>query len=299
MSRMVEVEAFVAVVAEGSFVGAAGRLGVSSSYVSKLVSRLEERLGARLLHRSTRSLALTEAGRRLHADCAEAVELVDAAERSLRSAQATPIGTLRVTLPTSIGARWLAGTVAQFMASWPAVRLDALYTDRVVDLIGEGYDLAVRAGRLPDSALVARRLVMARRRVVASPDYLARCGHPTTVAALGEHRCLLYAYSRAPSTWTLSRGDEVASVTVTGSMAANNGTVLAEAARCGAGVAYLPDFHTSRALADGSLLDVLPGWGDTLPVQAVFPGGRHHPPKVRVFVDAITRALAATPWALA
>ncbi len=297
MSRMVEVEAFVAVVAEGSFVGAAARLGVSGPYVSKLVSRLEDRLGARLLHRSTRSLTLTEAGRRLHADCAEAVGLVDAAERALRSARSTPSGTLRVTLPTGIGVRWLSGAVARFMVAWPAVKLDALYTDRVVDLIGEGYDLAVRAGRLPDSALIVRRLVMARRRLVAAPDYLARAGWPADVAALASHRCLLYAYSRAPSTWTLSRGEVEASATVTGPMAANSGAVLADAARSGAGIAYLPDFHTAPALADGTLVDVLPGWGDDVPVQVVFPD-RRRPPKVRVFVDAIADALAATPWTL-
>lgn len=296
MSRLIEVEAFVAVVAEGSFVGAAERLEVSASYVSKLVSRLEARLGTRLLSRSTRSLSLTEPGRRLHADCAEALGLVEAAEDALLERRAIPAGTLRVTLPTSIGQVWLSRAVAEFMAAWPAVALDALYTDRTVDLIAEGFDVAVRAGDLPDSALVARRLATARRRVVASPAYLARRGRPETVDALRDHPCLLYTGARAPSTWTLARGDEVCAVTVSGPMAANSGVVLADAARCGVGLAFLPDFHTARYLADGALVDALPGWGTDVPVHAVYPGARLRAPKVRVFVDAIAEALAAAPW---
>lgn len=297
MSRMVEVEAFAAVVAEGSFVGAAAHLDLSSSYVSKLVSRLEERVGARLLHRSTRSLSLTEAGRRFHAECAEAIERVDAAERAVLAGHETPTGTLRVTLPTAIGGVWLSRGVAEFMAAWPAVSLDALYTDRTVDVIAEGFDLAVRAGPMPDSALIARRLAHARRRLVASPAYLERHGRPADVVALRGHRCLQYSNARAPSTWTLTHEGESASVTVTGPMAANSGAVLADAARCGVGIAYLPDFHTARHLADGALVDALPGWGADVPVQAVFPSNRHQTATVRVFVEAIAAALADAPWA--
>lgn len=305
MSRMVEVEAFVAVVAESSFAGAATRLGVSGSYVSKLVSRLEDRLGARLLRRSTRRLTLTEAGQRFHADCAEAMARVDDAERVVRAQQATPSGTLRVTLPTSIGLGWLSRAVASFMAAWPAVSLDAVYSDRMVDLIGEGFDVAIRAGRLPDSALVVRRLAMARRRVVASPGYLEQHGWPKTIAELSGHRCLLYSHHRMPSVWQLYRngesdggsGGETASVTVMGPMAANNGTVLADAAACGVGVACLPDFHTTHHLEAGDLVDVFPEWGDPVPVQAVFPSARDLPPKVRVFVEAVAAELSRMPWA--
>lgn len=298
MSRMVEVEAFVAVVAEASFTAAAARLGVSGPYVSKLVSRLEERLGTLLLRRSTRSLSLTEAGRRFHAECAEAMALVDGAERAASSEQVEPSGTLRVTLPTSIGVAWLSRAVANFMAAWPRVAVDAVYLDRFVDVVAEGFDVAVRAGRLADSGLVARRLGAARRRVVASPAYLAQHGWPGSVEALASHRCLVYSQGRVPSVWSLRRGDEVAGVTVAGPLVANSGTALADAARCGVGVAWLPDFHTVGYLASGELLDVLPGWGDEVPVQAVFAGGRAQPAKVRVFVDAVAAEVAGMPWAV-
>lgn len=296
MSRMVEVEAFVAVVAEASFTGAAARLGVSGAYVSRLVSRLEQRVGTPLLRRSTRRLSLTEAGRRFHAECAEAIGLVDAAERWASSAGVEPVGTLRVTLPTGIGVMWLSRAVASFMAAWPAVAVDAVYLDRFVDVVGEGFDVAVRAGRLADSALMARRLGAARRRVVGSPGYLARQGWPGSPAALAGHRCLVYSHGRAPAVWHLERGDESVSVTVTGPLAANNGMALVDAARCGVGLAWLPDFHTAAALASGELVDALPGWGDEVPVHAVFAGGRAQPAKVRVFVDAVAAAVAGMPW---
>lgn len=296
MSRMVEVEAFVAVVAASSFAGAADRLGVTSSYVSKLVSRLEARLGTPLLRRSTRRLTLTEAGERFHAECAEAMRLVDGAAEAVSAQQTRPSGTLRVTLPTGIGMRWLSRTVAEFMAAWPAVALDAVYSDRMIDLVGEGFDVAVRAGQLPDSALVVRRLGAARRRVVASPGYLDRHGHPPSIAALAAHRCLVYSHHRSPSTWHLTHGEAHASVTVTGPMAANSGIALADAAHCGVGLAYLPDFHTCDHLARGELVDVFPGWGGAVPVQAVMPSGRHAPAKVRVFIDAVAAAVGGMPW---
>lgn len=299
MSRMVEVEAFVAVVAAGSFVGAAERLEVSPSYVSKLVSRLEDRLGVRLLHRSTRRLALTDDGRRFHAECAEAVARVDAAEQLAQAGRATPTGTLRVSLPTAIGQICLSRTLAEFMAAWPTVDVDAFYTDRSVDLIAEGFDVTIRVGHLPDSALIVRRVARVRRRLVASAAYLERNGRPRSVADLRHHRCLRFSLNRAPSVWRLERGDEVASVTVTGPMVANSGTVLADAARCGVGIGFLPDFHTARQRADGGLVEVLPGWGDAVPVQALMPDRRHPPAKVRVFVDAVAAALAEAPWAAA
>ena len=233
MSRLVETEALVTVVQEGSFAAAGERLGISSSYASKLVTRLEERLGAQLLHRTTRRLSLTEQGQRFYEACATGLDLVNEAEAAVTELQVAPRGHLRITVPTSLGMSWISDPLARFVIDNPAVVMDVVYLDRFVDLVEEGFDLAVRIGHLPDSTLIVRRLTTFRRRVVASPEYVETNGPLESVDDLERHPCLRYSYARAPTTWELEHGAQTRKVVVSGPLVANNGSALAHAAARG------------------------------------------------------------------
>ena len=297
MSELVETETFVVVAQEGSFAAAGERLGISSSYVSKLVTRLEDRLGVRLLHRTTRKLTLTESGAIYHEVCAEGLELVARAQDDLAALQATPRGRLRVTFPTNLGLIWLAGWLADFGLENPQLHLEVVYLDRAVDLVGEGFDVAIRAGILPDSSLIGRRLTSACRVVVASPAYLAGAGTPMSPEELADHDCLLYSNNASPSKWRLGAGEDMRVVKVSGRMTANNGAGLVAAAIRGLGLAYLPDFHVGQALAAGELVRVLPAWGSSTPIHVLYPSGRHLPTKTRAFIDSLAAYLETPPWA--
>ena len=296
MSRLVETEAFVTVVQEGSFTTGASRLGVSSSYASKLVTRLENRLGIQLLRRTTRQLTLTEAGEQFFEDSARALELVARAEEAVGSLRANPRGRLRVTLPTGIGLAWLSRSLAEFMCAYPDIVMDVVYLDRIVDLVAEGFDLAIRVGSLPDSSLMVRRLAIVRRGLVASPGYLERHGRPSSPDQLREHACLVYSYQRAPTSWVLQRANETHAVAVSGPMIANSGSALVDAAAHGLGIAFLPEFHTAACRTSGELEVVLPEWGDQVPVHLLYPSARHVPAKVRAFIDHMVESLRDPPW---
>lgn len=294
MSHLPEIEAFVTVVREGSFSAAGSRLGLSSSYVSKLVTRLEERLGTRMLHRTTRRLALTEAGERLYEPCAGALETLGQAQDQVSALQATLRGRLRVTLPTGLK---LSRAVSEFAAANPGLTIDALYLDRQVDLVAEGLDVGIRVGPLPDSSLIARRLATAVKGLFASPAYLARRDGPTQVEDLREHDCLVYSYTRAPTSWTLSDEDGSSrSVAVSGPLVTNTGAALCDAACCGLGIVFVPEFHTAAAVEAGQLVRVLPKWGVQMPISAVYPSTQHLPLKVRSFVEHLEQALKEAPW---
>ena len=291
MSRLVETEALIAVVQEGSFAAAGERLGISSSYVSKLVNKLEERLGARLLHRTTRRLTLTEMGVRFYEAGAKGLELFEAAEAAVQELQVAPRGRLRVTLPTSLGLSWLSDSLATFCRDVPTVLLDIVYLDRFVDLLQEGFDVAVRVGHLPDSSLTMRRLSTVPKGLFASPEYLERAGMPIAVEDIEKHACLCYSYSRSPTTWELHRGADTRKIVVSGPIIANSGSALARAAAQGLGIIYLPDIHTEGLQRSGGLVPVLPEWGASVPVQALYPSAQHVAAKVRVFVDHLARCL--------
>lgn len=296
MSQLVETETFVAVVQEGSFAAAGERLGISSSYASKLVSRLEDRLGVRLLQRSTRKLTLTEAGERYHGTSAEGLELLSLAERDLLESQNKVRGRLRVSFPTNLGLTWLAAWLGDFACQNPKLELDVVYLDRPVDLVGEGFDLAVRAGVLPDSSLMARRLANAERMLVASPEYLARAGTPAKPEQLAEHTCVIYSGSPTPDRWTMEAGERRRTVKVSGPMQANSGAALLQAVARGLGIAWLPNFHTAPELATGRVVRVLPEWGFRVPIHALYPSKRHLPTKVRLFIDSLAEYLEDPPW---
>lgn len=301
MDRLSAIEVFAAVVEEEGFTAAARQLDVSKSYVSKQISRLEDRLGVRLLNRTTRHVSTTGEGRAFYERCAQILDDLEEAERALTQAHSEPVGTLRMTAPMSFGNKYLAPAVGDFMCEHPDIKIDIHFSDRLVDIVEEGYDLAVRVGQLQDSSLIVRRVAPTTGYVVGSPAYLNKFGHPRSPEELAEHRCLLYTYLRTGATWKLHDGGgrEVA-VEVDGPMRANNGQALLEAARSGLGLVLTPDFIAAGALRSGVLERTLPDWhGDTGAVWALYPHRRHLSAKVRVFVDFLTERFSEDPpWRL-
>lgn len=292
-----DMAVFVRVVEEGSFIGAGRRLGVPKSTVSRRVAELEARLGVRLLHRTTRALHPTEAGAAYFERCAPLVALAEQAERAVMQDQLAPTGLLRITAPSLLGERILAPIVFAFLARYPAVRVELHLADQRVDLVEEGYDLAIRAGNLPDSELVARRLGAASSCVVASPAYVAAHGVPASLVALRDHQCILVGVGTGPHVWVLADEDGPRSIPVTGPLVVNSVLLAYHAAVAGLGVARLPRFLVEEDIAAGRLLVVvedrpIPGAG----VFALFPGGRAPPTKVRVFLDMLSEYLEGRPW---
>jgi DNA-binding transcriptional LysR family regulator len=296
MNRLFEAEVFVCVVEEGSLTAAARRLGITTSYASKLVTRLEERLGARLMIRTTRKRALTEVGRAYYERCTEAIQGLAAAEEAAVESQAAPRGTLRVTVPSAFGVLLLTGVLAEFKALHPGLTLELLFLDRQVDLIDEGFDVALRIGELVDPRLIARRLASTDRVVLASPDYLARAGAPDEPEALGAHACLLYAHHAVPGRWRLRGPRGEVEVAVSGGMVANHGRMLVDAAAHGLGLVYVPAQLAAAEVRAGRLRRVLPGWGWPMGVFAVYPPAPRVPAKTRALVDFLVERLRQPPW---
>ena len=293
------VEIFVKVVATGSFSEAARVLGVSKSLVSRQVKALEDRLGARLINRTTRKIALTEAGEAFAARCAEALAGLEAAEAAVGQLQGEVRGTLRLSVPMSFGVRYLAPIIPAFLARHRGLHAEVSYADRRVDLIEEGYDLAVRVGELEDSTLIARRLASTRRHAVASPDYLAARGTPDHPTALRGHDCLLYRYQASGAAWRFRGPGGELSVRVEGPLLANNGDAIRAAAVSGLGVALLPDFLVCDDLRAGRLVSILSDWSEwRSAVWAIYPHHRHLAAKVRLFVDFLAARFGgdAPPW---
>lgn len=297
MNRLFEAEVFVRVVEDGSLTAAAKRLGMTTSYASKLVTRLEQRLGARLLVRTTRKLTLTDTGRAYYERCTEAIRGLEEAEQMATQEQQAPRGTLRVTVPSAFGSLFALGVLAEFKAAYPALILELMFLDRQVDLIGEGFDVGLRIGELGDERLIARRLTTTDRIVLASPAYLERAGTPREPEELAAHECLLYAYHAVPGRWTLQGPRGEVKVEVAGPMVANHGSMLVEAAARGLGVVYVPLLLAAAELRAGRLRRVLPAWRWPMGVFAVYPPAPRVPAKTRALVDFLAARMHEPPWA--
>jgi DNA-binding transcriptional LysR family regulator len=299
MDRMTAMAVFVQVVEAASFSAAARRLGLSKSSVSVHVAQLEARLGAQLLHRSTRKLAPTEVGRAFYERCARIVREVEEAELEAGRLQAAPQGLLRVNAPMSFGHLHLAAAIAEFQSRHPRLRIEATLDDRVVDMIDGGFDVTVRvAPPLPDSSLIARRLAPNRLVVCGAPAYLARRGRPQRPGDLARHDCLLYAYvASSRRVWRFAGRGGSELVPVAGSFESNNGDVLRLAALGGLGLVQLPTFIVGPDLARGALEAVLVPYEDrSTAVWALYPPTRHVSAKVRAFVDFLAERFAPAPW---
>lgn len=290
-----ELVVFARVVQGGSFTAAARALGIPKSTVSRKVAALEERLGARLLQRTTRKLSLTDVGRLYHQHGERAVAEMEAAELAVSEQQDRPRGLLRISAP--LGLAWLGSLVASFLRRYPEVRVEMSCTDRVVDLVEEGFDVAIRAGRLADSSLIARPLATLRRLAVASPAYLDARGTPREPDDLRRHDCIVFGSGRERNRWRLEgRGGSV-EVEVPARCTTNDLDLVGEAASAGLGIALLQDDRCMADLRARRLRRVLPGWSSPgVPLQAVYPSSRHVSPKLEAFVEHALAGLSPPPW---
>jgi DNA-binding transcriptional LysR family regulator len=298
MDRLAAIEAFVRVAECGSFSKAAERLHSSKSVVSRQIGALETELGARLLHRTTRALTLTEAGRSYFERAARILADLAEANAAVGQLQTAPRGRLRVSAPMSFGYLHLAPALPDFLGRYPDVELELVMNDRNVDLVDEGFDMAVRIGTLEDSSLVARKLAPMRRTVFASPAYLQARGTPASPDDLKAHECLCYSNLGLSQEWRFVRPDgRPWPVEVHGRLHANNGDALRAAALRGFGLAVLPSFFVGRDLQSGALVSVLEEFmPQDSALYAVYPHARHLSPKVRAFVDFLAEGFGPVPY---
>jgi DNA-binding transcriptional LysR family regulator len=287
MDRLTEMEAFATVVDQGGFTDAARKMGISKSAVSKHVSSLEARLGARLLNRTTRRVSPTEIGlvyydraRRVLNDAGEADSIVTAM-------QSAPSGQLRISVATDFGVTLLSPILGDFLKEYPEINVNMVLSNRYVELISEGFDMAIRVGELEDSSLRARKITEATQRMVAAPSYFARFGHPQKIDDLNDHKLLHYSNQPSNSVWRITApSGERRQVRSQGWLTVNDGQSLLNAAVAGLGIAYLPSFIYHEALRDGLVTDAMPELPkENRGIYAIYPPGRFTQPKVRAFID--------------
>ena len=298
MENLTDVAVFVQVVDSGSFTTAAERLKLSKSVVSKYVTRLENRLGARLLNRTTRRLSLTEIGRAFYTRSQRGLQELEEANAEVLRLQSAPRGTLRINTPMSFGILHIAPALADFLSRYPELSVEMNLDDRKVDLIEEGFDLAVRISDLPDSSLVARKLGPCRHVVCASPEYLQRHGTPQTPEDLREHNTITFRYQESPSEWRfLSPEERYVSVAVSGSIQMNNSLALRETLLQGGGITLTPTFVVGADIRAGRLQPLLPNYRTLeLSIYIIYPQRQHLSPKVRAFVDFMVERISDVPY---
>jgi DNA-binding transcriptional LysR family regulator len=297
MDRALEMLVFCTVVEKSSFVGACEPLEMSKAAISRYVSGLEERLGARLLHRTTRRLALTEEGRQFYHQAKEVLAMMDAAEEAVSSAAPEPTGVLRVNAPVSFGITHLGPIWADFMQAYPKVELDISLNDRLVDLVEEGFDAAVRIARMENSSLIGRRLASTRMRLCASPAYLERHPPVLTLADLTHHGVVAYTNFASGNDWLFEGPDGPESVRTRSVVRCNNGDTCRSIALAGGGISLQPSFMVAKDLHAGTLLEILPDYRSIeLGVYVVYPSRKHLPPKVRALVHFLGERFAQPEW---
>jgi DNA-binding transcriptional LysR family regulator len=298
MDRFEEMHTFVGVVEAGSITGAAERLGIAKSAVSRRLADLEERLSAQLFRRTTRRLNLTDTGQGYYERCLRILADVEEAELAVSQQHGDLQGRLRVAVPLSFGLNHLGPAIDAFLRSHPEIEFDLDLNDRQVDLLAEGFDLAVRIAELADSTLIARRLAPVRHVVCASPAYLAGRGTPRTPGELAGHDCLIYANAPHPGLWAYTdSGGRQGSVQVRARLRANNGDCLRQAAEDGHGIVLEPSFIVYRSIEARKLRPILTEFQwPTIYVHAVYPRTRHLSRRVRAFVDFLAERFAGLPY---
>lgn len=292
--RLPDLEAwaiFACVVEHRSFSGAAEAIGVSKATVSKAITRLEQHLGQSLFHRTSRRLSLTENGKALAEHAARILAEANSAEEAALDAASAPTGLVRVAAPMSLGLIAIAPVIADFLAEHPGIEIDLHLSDARVDIVAEGFDVALRIATLPDSSLRTRKLADVQVHLVAAPDYLARAGTPTHPGQLGEHRCFTYTNITTPWRFVGPDGTEV-SVRLQGPLATNSGEAMLPALRRGLGIAMLPDFIAGEDIASGRLVTILSDWiphGGALHLMT--PPGTLRPARVEVLIAYLSEHL--------
>ncbi|MCV2884849.1 LysR substrate-binding domain-containing protein [Aestuariibacter sp. AA17] len=280
---------FVRVAQYGSFTRASKHLSTSVAQVSRRVAALEARLGCKLLHRSTRTVTLSEAGQLFFAQCQPLITGLEEAERSVSELQHAPRGLIRLTAPVAFGESYIAPLVNQFLRHYPDISLECHFTNATLDLIEQRFDLAVRIGKLQDSTLMARKLASRQSYVCASPQYIKEHGEPFTLSELKHHRCL----KGSLDVWRFTVGDTQKSMSVNGKIQYNSGHALKDAALRGLGLVQLPDYYVQEAMQSGQLIEVLSQYRDAPEgIWAIYPHNRHLTPKIRLLIDFLESNLA-------
>jgi DNA-binding transcriptional LysR family regulator len=299
-TRMDEIAAFLAVVETGSFTSAARVVGRDASIISRRVSALETNLGVRLLERSTRHVSPTGAGVRFYERMRAATAAMEDAEAEATGTSGSVTGKLRLALPATFGRLWMAPLLPEFLAGHPDVAIEAEYADRYVDIIAEGFDVAIRLGELGDSRLVAKRIASHRRLICAAPSYLAAHGTPVTPGDLADHACLSFTRLASHPEWRFRKADHTSSVRVNGPLSADDTQSLITAAISGAGIVMCSDWLAAPERADGKLVSILTDWtveGEGA-IQIIRPSVRFTAGKTRSFVDWISERFRRPPWML-
>jgi DNA-binding transcriptional LysR family regulator len=293
-----DMAAFVRAVEKGGFSPAARELGLTPSAISKLVTRMENRLGVRLLNRTTRKLALTPEGEAFFHRAHRILADIEEAENEVARFRARPRGRLRVNVGTAFGSHQLVPALPEFLARYPEIEVDLTITDRVVDLVEEGADVGLRTGHLADSSLVSRKICDLERVICAAPAYLERRGRPRKPGDLLAHNCLVISGTPQFQRWPFRFPDGVRDVTVSGNVSANNAETLVQLAVNGLGIIRLVDVVVGEAIARGELEPVLAQSHhvEPLPLHAVFPHGRHRSPRVAALVDFLVEKFSGAPW---
>jgi DNA-binding transcriptional LysR family regulator len=293
-----EMAAFVRVVEARGFSAAAPALGLTPSAVSKLITRLETRLGVRLLQRTTRALHLTEEGETFFEAARRIVGEIESLESRLSDGRGTPHGLLRVTTSLAFATHQLAPVISEFLTRYPQVELELLPTDRVIDMVEEGVDIAIRIGRLADSSFMARKIGEDKRLVCAAPSYLKRYGTPATPLDLVRHKCLVSRERSYLNRWTFSIEGETREIEVSGPLAVSEGEAQLQLALQGVGIIRLTRLTVAQAVREGKLVSLFEAESADagLPIHAVYPHRQHLPSKVPAFVDFLLEKFTPPPW---
>lgn len=295
MDRFLEMQTFSAVVDAGSFVKAAQTLNLPKAAMSRYVADLEARLGVRLLHRTTRRLSLTEEGEVFYTRCKELLAGVEEAEAEITSRSAAASGLIRINAPVTFGILHLAPLWGRFLDQYPNVTLDVALVDRVVDLVEEGYDLAIRIVSLPNSSLISRRLTSTRLILCASPEYLKKNGTPLQPADLAAHEVISYSYLATGDEWHFEGPHGAVSVKTHPCISTNSGETCRAAALAHQGIVLQPSFLIGEDLAAGRLIELMPSYRSVeLGIYAVYPTRKHVPPKIRALIDFLITFFADT-----
>jgi LysR family transcriptional regulator, regulator for bpeEF and oprC len=296
MDRLEAMRAFQRVVETGSFSGVARERGVAQPTISKQISALETHLGAQLLNRTSRSLSLTEAGQEFYEATSRLVADLDAAESRIGRRQAAPSGVLRVTLSAAFGRMHVIPLLPAFLSRFSDVSVDIAISDRFLDLVEDGLDLAIRIGNLEDSSLIARRIGYSGRRTVASQSYLDRHGTPAAPGDLAHHQCIAFVFQGAAQEWRFEGADGAVSIRPQARVRANDAENIREAVLSGLGIAHAPSWLFDREIASGDVKVLLDGWRPPPePINAVHPATRRPSTKIRVFVDFLADAFSQQP----
>lgn len=299
MDNELALRLFVSVVEGNSFSKGGARLGVPQSSTSRMITKMETQLGAKLLRRSTRNLTLTEAGQIYFEHASRIVAGLDEAKEAIRNLNGAPAGLLRVTAPATFGRRYIAPMLKEFHTLYPDITIGLSLNDAVEDIIGLGYDVAIRLGELRDSNLIGKRLASSTSLICASPEYLKEYGTPKTVEDLAEHNCLQFRRNPGQNTWRFVKGGSEHSVQVKGSFFANNGDALLVAALTGLGISFAPEWVLAKYIKDGRLCHILPEFSpkvDLMPIQAVYGYRQFVPAKQRVFIEFLQVRISAMSW---